>query len=319
MKRPFSLFFKGMGMGAADAVPGVSGGTIAFVTGIYRELIETVRRFGPSALKALREGGLRGLAVHLNLAFLLPLLGGIAVSIASLAHLIGYLLEHQALLLNAFFFGLVAASAVVVSRRVERLRIGFVLPLLLGALLAHYLPVILPSGGGSLMLFVAGAIAISAMLLPGVSGSFLLLTMGMYDTIIEAIRGLDIAILVQFALGCLVGLFTFSRLLSWLFRHHYATTLYLLIGFIVGSLPVLWPWRTLSSYEMTGDGKVVPLGYNLLSPGSFTAITGQPAQLWWALALMLVGFALVVLVGERSGSDRPQAPNGSDSARRVSK
>lgn len=306
MKGHVTLFLKGMGMGAADSVPGVSGGTIAFVTGIYRELIETIRRFGPSAFTALREGGWRGLLYHLNLSFLLPLVAGIGVSILSLAHLVGYLLERHTLLLNAFFFGLVVASAVVVARRFESFRFLYLLALVAGALLAHYLPALLPGGGGSLMLFIGGAIAISAMLLPGVSGSFLLLTMGMYHTIIDAIRGFDIVTLSQFALGCLVGLFTFSRLLSWLFRHHYSNTLYLLVGFILGSLPVLWPWRSLASYEMRPDGEMIPLGYELLTPEAFTAVTGQPAQLWGALLLMVIGFVLVVVVGERSdatGSD----------------
>ncbi|WP_299256731.1 DUF368 domain-containing protein [uncultured Kushneria sp.] len=303
MKRHVTLFLKGMGMGAADSVPGVSGGTIAFVTGIYQELIETIRRFGPSAIGALREHGLKGLIVHLNLGFLIPLLAGVAASVLSLAHLVSYLLEHQTLLLNAFFFGLVVASAIVVARRLDRWRLVFLLPLALGALLAHFLPAILPSGGGALMLFVAGAIAISAMLLPGVSGSFLLLTMGMYHTVIDAIKTFDVVVMGQFALGCLLGLFTFSRVLSWLFKHHYSTTLYLLIGFILGSLPVLWPWRSLESYTMSPGGEVVPLKYKLLSPEAYTAVTGEPAHLWIALALALVGFIVVVAVGERSGAD----------------
>lgn len=315
MKGHVTLFLKGMGMGAADAVPGVSGGTIAFVTGIYRELIETIRRFGPSAVTALRQGGWRALVHHLNPAFLLPLMAGIGVSILSLAHLVGYLLDQHALLLNAFFLGLVGGSAVVVARRLEGFSLHFLLPLLVGALLAHYLPVLLPGGSGSLMLFFGGAIAISAMLLPGVSGSFLLLTMGMYHTIIDAIRGFDIVTLLQFSLGCLVGLFTFSRLLSWLFRHHYLKTLYLLVGFILGSLPVLWPWRTLSSYEMTPDGEVIPLGHELLTPEAFTAVTGQPAQLWGALLLMVTGFLLVVAVGERSDATRSEASSDAEGSK----
>ena len=230
-------------------------------------------------------------------------MAGVAASVLSLAHLVSYLLEHQTLLLNAFFFGLVVASAIVVARRLDRWRLVFLLPLALGALLAHFLPAILPSGGGALMLFVAGAIAISAMLLPGVSGSFLLLTMGMYHTVIDAIKTFDVVVMGQFALGCLLGLFTFSRVLSWLFKHHYSTTLYLLIGFILGSLPVLWPWRSLESYTMSPGGEVVPLKYKLLSPEAYTAVTGEPAHLWIALALALVGFIVVVAVGERSGAD----------------
>ena len=304
MRKPLALFLKGAGMGAADAVPGVSGGTIAFVTGIYEELIETIRRFGPGAFGAWRHGGLAGLAEHLNLVFLVPLVLGIALSLISFAHLITYLLDAYPLLLDAFFFGLVAASGIVVGRHLADWRLWHVLPVLLGLVLAQGLPKLMPalSGGGSLILIVAGAIAISAMLLPGISGSFLLLTMGLYGTVMEGIKSLDIGLILQFGAGCVIGLFTFSRLLSWLFRHYYNATLQLLIGFIVGSLPLLWPWRELTRYRLGADDQLIPLDYRYLLPNDYALLIGDSAQLLPVLALMLCGLALVLSVGERSTS-----------------
>jgi len=304
LKRTVSLFFKGAGMGAADAVPGVSGGTIAFVTGIYEELIDTIRRFGPDALGAWRRDGARGLTRHLNLAFLIPLMLGIAMSLVSVAHLVTYLMDNQPLLLNAFFFGLVLASAVVVTRHIDGWRLWHVLLLGLGVLLAQLLPGLMPALGGlgALKLVVAGAIAISAMLLPGISGSFLLLSMGLYGTVMTGIKSLDISLILQFGLGCLIGLATFSRLLAWLFRHYHAATLQLLAGFIVGSLPLLWPWREMTRYQLGPEQQLIPLDYRFLWPQEYASLTGDPAQLWSALALMAVGLVLVLAVGERSTS-----------------
>ncbi|WP_163560614.1 DUF368 domain-containing protein [Halomonas sp. NO4] len=306
MKRHLSVFLKGAGMGAADAVPGVSGGTIAFVTGIYEELIDTIKQFGPSAFPAWRQGGLAGLAVHLNLAFVLPLLAGIAVSLVSVAHLVGWLLDDHPLLLNGFFFGLVAASALVVRRHLAEWKFWHLIPLIAGLLLAHWLPSLMPLitllGSPALMLVVGGTIAISALLLPGVSGSFLLLTMGLYGTVMQGIRGFDLELLSLFAVGCAIGLFGFSRLLSWLLHRHHTATLQLLVGFIVGSLPVLWPWRELTRYQLGPQGQMIPLDYRYLSPGDFAVLTGDSSLLWPVLAIMLVGAALVLWLSHWQGA-----------------
>lgn len=310
MKSKVTLFLKGAGMGAADAVPGVSGGTIAFVTGIYEELIHTIKQFGPEAFGAWRRGGLGGLAVHLNLAFLLPLLLGIAISLVSVAHLVTWLLETQPLLLDAFFFGLVAASALVVSRSLRYWRYWHILPLIGGLLLARALPGLMPIvaelGVEPLMLVVAGAIAISAMLLPGVSGSFLLLTMGLYGTVMEGIKSFDLALIAQFGVGCAIGLFCFSRLLSWLLRHARTGTLQLMIGFIVGALPLLWPWRELVSYQLGPEQQMIPLDYRYLLPHDYALLTGESAQLIPVLALMLAGLILVLAISRQAGSQASQ-------------
>ncbi|MYL23242.1 DUF368 domain-containing protein [Vreelandella massiliensis] len=305
MKRQtVSLFFKGAGMGAADAVPGVSGGTIAFITGIYEELIHTIRQFGPAALGALRRGGLKGVFVHLNLAFLLPLLLGVGVSLMSVAHLAVWLMESQPLLLDGFFFGLVAASALVVHQAHRGWKLWYVLPLVAGLLLAKALPSLMPFvlmlGNESLIIAVAGAIAISAMLLPGVSGSFLLLTMGLYGTIMQAIRGFDMGVIVLFGAGCAVGLALFSRLLSWLLARHHGATMQLLLGFIIGSLPVLWPWRELVSYQLGSNGQMIPLAYRYLMPDDYAVLIGDSAQVGSVIALMLLGAALVVALNRHA-------------------
>lgn len=309
-------------MGAADAVPGVSGGTIAFVTGIYEELIHSIKQFGPSAFMAWRRGGLAMLAAHLNLGFVIPLLAGIAASLVSVAHLVVWLMDDHPLLLNGFFFGLVAASALVVGRHPRDWKWWYLLPLATGLLLAHFLPVLMPLitllGSPNLMLVVGGAIAISALLLPGVSGSFLLLTMGLYGTVMQGIRTFDLGLIAVFGVGCLIGLFFFSRLLSWLLHRHHAATLQLLLGFIVGSLPVLWPWRELVRYQLGPEGQMIPLDYRYLTPGDFALLTGESAQLPAVAALMLAGLALVLLLdrsGRRSAAaSTPQGANKEDAS-----
>ncbi|AQU83320.1 MULTISPECIES: DUF368 domain-containing protein [unclassified Halomonas] len=307
MKRRFlGLFLKGAGMGAADAVPGVSGGTIAFITGIYEELINTIKQFGPSVLVAWRDKGLAGVSQHLNLAFLIPLLLGVAVSLVSVAHLALWLMEVYPLLLDGFFFGLVAASALVVGKAGHGWKIWYLFPLAVGLLLAQALPGMMPLvllvGNEALVVMLAGAIAISAMLLPGVSGSFLLLTMGLYGTIMGAIRSFDIGIIILFGMGCVIGLALFSRLLSWLLRRHHDSTLQLLLGFIVGSLPVLWPWRELLRYQIGPEGQMIPLAYRYLLPNDYAVLTGASAQVAGVVALMAGGVLLVVLLNRHAAS-----------------
>ncbi|MFP4262764.1 MAG: DUF368 domain-containing protein [Halomonas sp.] len=322
MKRYLGIFLRGAGMGAADAVPGVSGGTIAFVTGIYEELIHTIKQFGPGAFMAWRRGGLPLLVVHLNLPFLLPLLAGIALSLVSVAHLVVWLMEDHPLLLNGFFFGLVLASALVVSRHPADWKWWHIAPLVAGLLLAHGLPSLMPLvsalGSQALMLMVGGAIAISAMILPGVSGSFLLLTMGLYGTVMDGIRGFDLGLLGLFGMGCAVGLFLASRLLSWLLARYHTATLQLLVGFIVGSLPVLWPWRELVRYQLGPEGQMIPLDYRYLTPGDYALLTGDSPQLLVVVALMLAGAAAVLMIDRGGRPARAPRTPGAATARGAS-
>ncbi|WP_239495303.1 DUF368 domain-containing protein [Salinicola halophilus] len=301
MKRVLTTVFKGMGMGAADAVPGVSGGTIALIVGIYQELIETIKRFGPHAVTVWRREGVGAAIAYLNLGFLAPLVLGILISLVTVAHLVTWLMQRHELLLNAFFFGLVLASVWAVWRQVGHWRWRYLSPVLLGAMVAIYLPTLLPdmSQAGNGVLFLAGAIAISAMLIPGVSGSFLLLVMGLYATVMNGIKSADVTLIAVFGAGCAVGLFTFSRLLSWLLRHHHGVTLMSIAGFILGSLPQLWPWRQLASYRMDADGAAVPLAYQYHSPWDYTAYTGEASHWLLATCLIGLGIALVAWLGER--------------------
>ncbi|GAB2712420.1 DUF368 domain-containing protein [Halomonas garicola] len=298
------VFITGAGMGAADAVPGVSGGTIAFISGFYAELIHTIRQFGPGVFGVWRRGGLKGVARHLNLAFLLPLLAGVALAVFSVAHLAVWLMEAYPLLLDGFFFGLVAASALVVNDARERFKWRYLITLGLGLTLARALPSLMPLmlavGNDSLMLVMAGSIAISAMLLPGVSGSFLLLSMGLYGTVMQAVRGLDLPVIALFGGGCVIGVMLFSRLLSWLLQRHHAATMQLLLGFILGSLPLLWPWRELVRYQMGPDGQLIPLAHRYLLPGDYATLTGASAQTLGVLGLMLAGALLVVMLNRQA-------------------
>lgn len=317
MKRHLGLLFKGAGMGAADAVPGVSGGTIAFITGIYEELILTIERFGLGAIGVWRRQGLAGLIEHLNLRFLVPLLAGILISLVSVAHLVVWLMDVQPRLLDGFFFGLVGASALIVWRQPATWRWWYLLPLAFGLVLAQWLPALMPLisqlGSPRLVLAVAGFIAISALLLPGVSGSLLLLTMGLYGTVMEGVRNFDAGLLAVFGVGCLAGLLVFSRVLSWLLRRCHGATMQLLVGFIVGSLPTLWPWQQLASYQLGPNGQKVPLGYHYLTPGEFTVITGEPAQWPAVLALMLLGMGLVLCVDRFNRRPHTPQTDGRDS------
>ncbi|MDN6179478.1 MAG: DUF368 domain-containing protein [Halomonas subglaciescola] len=299
-------------MGAADAVPGVSGGTIAFISGFYAELIHTIRQFGPGAFGAWRRGGLKGLAQHLNLAFLVPLLAGVALALFSVAHLTVWLMDTYPLLLDGFFFGLVAASMLVVYEARTRFKWRYLVALALGLWLARSLPSLMPLlltvGSDSLVIVLAGSIAISAMLLPGVSGSFLLLSMGLYGTVMQAIRGLDMGIILLFGGGCAIGLMLFSRLLSWLLDRYYAATMQLLLGFIIGSLPLLWPWRELLRYQIGPDKQLIPLAHRYLLPEDYAMLTGQSAQTLGVIALMAAG-ALLVMALSRHAKRRTLQPD----------
>ncbi len=292
------LSFKGALMGAADAVPGVSGGTIAFVSGIYDELIDSLKQINPAALAVLLRQGPRAFWSYINGTFLLTLLSGILLSLFSVSHLVVYWLEHAPQLLWSFFFGLVLASTWLVSRDIPAWDTQALGMFTIGALVAYVITTMAPAmlEPTPLSLFLSGMIAICAMILPGISGSFILLLMGMYGPVITAIQAVNIPVLSLFAAGCVVGLLSFSHLLSWLLHHYRTPTLALLSGFLLGSLNKLWPWKYTTAYTIDRHGEQLPLVQQNMWPDVFQMTTGQPAYPLYCLGLMLLGGILVMLL-----------------------
>lgn len=269
------LSVKGMCMGAADVVPGVSGGTIAFITGIYDELINSIKSINAASLKMFFTGKWGEFWEMINGKFLLFLLAGIGISVFSLAKIITWLLVAYPVLVWSFFFGLVLASTWFVGKDVKERNWKTGLGFLLGAALAFYITVATPAETPShfLFIFLCGAIAICAMILPGISGSFILVLLGKYFFIMEAVKTLDLKVIVIFGIGACVGITSFSRLLSYALSHMRNITLAVLSGFMLGSLNKVWPWKeTIEEVEQN------------VAPNAFV---------WQAVCLALLGFVMV--------------------------
>lgn len=295
MKKHFLLYAKGIAMGAADVVPGVSGGTIAFVSGIYDELLRSIASV-PAALLLLLRGRIVEAWKAANATFLLVLLLGIMTSVLSLARLITYLLDEQPIPVWSFFFGLILVSTHLVVREIQRWNWTRVVSLLIGVAFAYWITVASPLqwGHDPLSLFFAGAIAICAMILPGISGSFLLVLMGLYSFVLGAVKGLDFTVLLIFASGCLVGIISFSGFLRWLLARWRDLTLAFLTGLMLGSLNKIWPWKETLAWRTNSHGEQVPLLEANLWPQQFAEVAGQDPQLLLALVLALAGILLVL-------------------------
>lgn len=289
------LVLKGIGMGAADVIPGVSGGTIAFITGIYEELIGSIRSFDLTALRKLLKLDLKGFWKHINGSFLFSVLAGIAISIFSLAKVMKYLLETHPIFVWSFFFGLIIASAWLVAREVKKWGIGTIVALIAGTVAAYLITVLSPASTPDAWWFImlSGAIAICAMILPGISGAFILLLLGKYAYIIGAVSTFNIPVLLLFAVGAVVGIISFSHLLSWLLAKHHGMTVALLTGFMVGSLNKIWPWKEVLETYTDSHGAIHPLVERNILPGTFEQLNGQPAMLGWAVFFIVAGFGLI--------------------------
>lgn len=290
-----SVFIRGMLMGAADIVPGVSGGTIAFITGIYERLLNALRAFTPAALLLWRQQGFGAFWRHVDGYFLVSLFGGALVSVFALAHSINRLMEAHPLVVWGFFFGLVVASGFLVLRDITSwslprfcmLALGIAFALLVAILKPVQVPINL------ITFFLAGMIAICAMILPGISGSFLLLMMGFYPSILQAIMNVDIVVLVTFASGCVLGLLAFSHLLSWFLRYYYYATLALLSGFLLGSLAIIWPWKEVVTTTLDRHGELQPLVQQNITPWQYQAGGGE-AYIGSVLMACVGGLFLVI-------------------------
>ena len=291
-KSLFGVYIKGMAMGAADIVPGVSGGTIALIAGIYQRLINALGSIGPSLWQVFRtDGGIKGLLAvwrQVDATFLLVLLLGIVTSFATLAGMIKYLLDNQPLLIWSFFFGLVIATVVILLSEIKRWTAARASLFIAGLLIAVFISQLpISSATPSLpYLFFAGAIAICAMILPGISGSFILLLMGAYDAVLEAVDTFNLTVIFTLMAGMLTGLLLFTRLLKWLLSKYYQATLALLTGFIAGSLVKVWPWKVdaLGTLNSEATHNVMPWHYP----------TG--AQWLTTVGLMILGAILVSLL-----------------------
>ncbi|WP_105901287.1 DUF368 domain-containing protein [Vibrio gangliei] len=294
----FFTYLKGIAMGAADVVPGVSGGTIAFITGIYDTLLGSIRKVNPSLLGLWKREGFKAVLTHINAGFLAALFGGILTSILTLAKLISWLLVTHPIPLWSFFFGLILISVVHILKQVDDRRLIHVLFLVAGIAFAYTITVLQPLDlqPTPLNLILAGAIAICAMILPGISGSFILLLLGIYPAILAAVKELNIGVLGLFAVGAVCGLLSFSHLLSWLLNKHRSATLVFLTGLMMGTLPKIWPWKETISWRVNSDGEQVPLVEHNLLPHQFEQVVGQPSQLILAIVCMLAGIGIVWLL-----------------------
>ena len=291
LKHYLLLFLKGMAMGAADVVPGVSGGTVAFITGIYDELLASLAQL-PKAATLLLRGRIAQAWQCANANFLLALVSGILLSVLSLARLITALLETQPVAIWSFFFGLILVSTHIVYREVGHWSTSRLVSALLGGVFAWWITVAAPIQleGTLLTLFLAGAVAICAMILPGISGSFILLLLGLYSIVIGAVKELDLLVLAVFASGCLLGILCFSRFLHWLLHRWRDVTLAFLAGLMVGSLNKVWPWKQTLTWRADSQGVMQPLLQENLWPSQFA----QDPQVLLAISLALAGAALVL-------------------------
>jgi putative membrane protein len=280
MKQYLQWLIKGMAMGAADVVPGVSGGTLAFILGIYERLLAAISAVNITAVKLLLRGRFAALWHHIDGTFLLCLFSGILLSIFSLANVISYLLIHRPVPLWAFFNGLILASLPVLLRSVSWTVLRGLL-LLLGVLFAVVVGSLAPVqlDPAPYIFFLAGAIAICAMILPGISGSFILLILGMYAPVMLAVTELQFGILALFASGCLIGLLSFSKFLNWLLKHYHDATLALLTGVVVGALYRIWPWQ----YQQ-----------KMLSPGQYQQLADSDLVL--AAVACVAGILVITLL-----------------------
>jgi putative membrane protein len=291
------IALKGVGMGAADVVPGVSGGTIAFIVGIYGELVESIRCIDLKALRLLFTFRWKAFWRAVNGNFLLSLVLGIGVSVFSLAKLITHLLVVYPVLVWAFFFGLVLASTWFVVQDVRQWNWKTVLSFVLGAVFAFFITMTAPTETPDdyWFIFVCGAIAICAMILPGISGSFILVLLGKYFYIMQAVKTLNVPVILVFFAGAVVGITSFSRILSYALRRFHDMTIAVLSGFMLGSLNKVWPWKRVTETYTDRHGEIMPL----------VEVNAMPDQyIWQAIALAVAGFVLVYFLEKLSAKIR---------------
>lgn len=299
---------KGLAMGAADVVPGVSGGTIAFISGIYEELIETIHNIDLGFFKIWKKESFSKAWKHYNLSFLLALFSGVFISILSLAKLITWLLVAYPIMVWSFFFGLVIASILYVGKQITNWRWSVIVLLILASLLSYLITIADPVGSPESIwfLFLAGFIAIIAMILPGISGAFILLLLGAYTAVIGIVTQLTEGLttlnssmflgalgkLLVFGVGAIIGLKVFSRALNWMFKHYENLTLAVLTGFMIGALNKIWPWKEVLQYRTNHAGEQVPFLESSILPQNYDG----NAQILYAVIFAIIGFLTIFLL-----------------------
>jgi len=307
MKQHLGLFLKGVAMGAANVIPGVSGGTIALITGIYEELITSIKSFDLTAIRLLAGFRIKEFAAHVNLGFLFTLFFGIAVSILSLARLFEYLLAYQEVLIMAFFFGLILASVYFVGKTVDMWSAGALVAFLIGTGVAVGIALVTPATENAAFwyVFICGIAAICSMILPGLSGSFVLIIMGNYLLVLGGINRFDMGILVPLGLGCVFGMIAFSQVLAWVFKHYRDITIALMTGFILGSLTIIWPWKA-ETYLLDAAGNPVlkDSGEQIINGYVWLLPDWGMMETWLAIGLMLIG-GLALWGIERGAAKKP--------------
>ncbi len=299
-RQSLRLFFTGIAMGTADVIPGVSGGTMAFILGIYEDLLNAIKSFNLDVARLALQFKFRAILEQVPWRFLLILLSGIGLAFFSLAHVVGWMLEYYPEFLFSFFFGLILASILAVGAMVRwlpRAVIAFIAGTIVAYLIVGLVP--LDISHDPLTLFFSGAVAIMAMILPGISGSFILLILGQYEFVIEAVRSVDIVTIALVGTGCVVGIIGFSRVLSWLLRHYHQATIAVLVGFMLGSLRKIWPWKEVIATRIDRHGETVPLIERNILPN----FASQEFVI--ALMLCILGFLIVTILDHLQSGSNP--------------
>ena len=314
----FGVFLRGITMGAADIVPGVSGGTMAFIFGIYEELINSIKTVGQrDFLQAVIRRRWRQALALINWYFLIPLGLGILVAIFSLSGLLEYFLTNQPVFIWSFFFGLIIASVIIIAGRIQRWHRGLVVAVLAGAVGTYALVSLVPHQTPDTwwFLMLTGALASAAMILPGISGAYILVMLGKYETVLSAVNQRDFITLILIAAGAAIGLVTFAQILSWFFKRYHDYTVAVLIGLLLGSLRKVWPWKVDSAWLLDGNGQYIQEHGERIVTEQFNvwpdiSTTAGMAEALLALTLAAVGMGAVLLlerVANRKESAVPDA------------
>lgn len=302
MKVDILRFLKGLGMGAANVIPGVSGGTIALITGIYEELINSIKSVDLQAIKLLLAFKFQEFAERTNFRFLVAVFLGIGVSIVSLAVVLEYLLENQETLTMAFFFGLVLMSVYTVGKTVSKWSAATIVSLVIGTAIAIGIALMVPANENNsfFYLVLCGVVAICSMILPGLSGSFVLIIMGNYALVLGAVSGFDLQVLAPMGVGCVVGLVAFAQVLSWVFKNYRDQTISLMTGFVLGSLSIIWPWKDTLKEIVGGKEKIVKYtNWHFPEVGL--------GETWYAIVLILIGAGIILWMDISSGGEAEPA------------